>query len=78
MCVVHLDQKKYRIFRPAKMSSETRPSPVPLLYRRRSSGEIKNLTSVSSSLLPAFGTVVDEGYSQLKKYVIAPYDRRYR
>ncbi|KAG6643875.1 hypothetical protein CIPAW_08G016900 [Carya illinoinensis] len=57
--------------------SETR-SPLPLLFRRHSSGEIKNLTSVSSSLLPAFGTIVDEGHSQLKKYVIAPYDRRYR
>ncbi|POO03770.1 Voltage dependent potassium channel [Trema orientale] len=58
--------------------SETR-SPLPLLFRRHSSGEIiKNLASVSSSLLPAFGTVVDEGHLHLKKYVIAPYDRRYR
>ncbi|XVF48480.1 hypothetical protein PTKIN_Ptkin03bG0193700 [Pterospermum kingtungense] len=54
-------------------------SPLPLLFRRRSSGELKkNLASVSSSLLPAFGTVVDDGYLHLKKYVIAPYDRRYR
>ncbi|CAK7353416.1 unnamed protein product [Dovyalis caffra] len=59
-------------------SSETR-SPLPFLFRRRSSGDIrKNLASVSSSLLPAFGTVVDDGYLHLKKYVIAPYDRRYR
>ncbi|PON65603.1 Voltage dependent potassium channel [Parasponia andersonii] len=58
--------------------SETR-SPLPLLFRRHSSVEIiKNLASVSSSLLPAFGTVVDEGHIHLKKYVIAPYDRRYR
>ncbi|KAH9761003.1 Potassium channel KAT3 [Citrus sinensis] len=57
--------------------SETR-SPLPLLFRRHSSGEIKNLASVSSSLLPAFGTVVDEGHLRLKKYVIAPYDYRYR
>ncbi|KAG8635847.1 hypothetical protein MANES_16G069300v8 [Manihot esculenta] len=58
--------------------SETR-SPLPLLFRRRSSSEMmKNLASVSSSLLPAFGTVVDEGYLHLRKYVIAPYDRRYR
>ncbi|KAG6739350.1 hypothetical protein POTOM_056944 [Populus tomentosa] len=58
--------------------SETR-SPLPFLFRRRSSGDItKNLASVSSSLLPAFGTVVDDGYLNLKKYVIAPYDRRYR
>ncbi|KAM7459412.1 hypothetical protein LguiA_036406 [Lonicera macranthoides] len=60
------------------MSSETR-SPVPLLYRRRSSGdEIRNIAAVSSSMLPAFGTVVGEGSVPLKKYVIAPYDRRYR
>ncbi|CAN1785336.1 Potassium channel KAT3 [Linum perenne] len=58
--------------------SETR-SPLPLLFRRRSSGQVlKNLASVSSSLLPAFGTVVDEGYLHLKKFVIAPYDHRYR
>ncbi|XP_038898228.1 potassium channel KAT3 isoform X2 [Benincasa hispida] len=57
--------------------SEAR-SPIPLLFRRHSSGEIKNLTSVSSSLLPAFGTVVSDGYSQLNKYIIVPYDRRYR
>ncbi|CDP18439.1 unnamed protein product [Coffea canephora] len=53
-------------------------SPVPLLYRRHSSGQIRNLASVSSSLLPAFGTVVGEGSLQLNKFVIAPYDRRYR
>ncbi|OMO61840.1 hypothetical protein CCACVL1_23217 [Corchorus capsularis] len=54
-------------------------SPLPLLFRRRSSGEVlKNLATVSSSLLPAFGTVVDDGYLHLRKYVIAPYDFRYR
>nr|XP_043606616.1 potassium channel KAT3-like [Erigeron canadensis] len=58
--------------------SETR-SPMPLLYRRHSSGEVlKNLASVSSSLLPAFGTLVGDDSPVLKKYVIAPYDRRYR
>ncbi|KAL8115965.1 potassium channel KAT3 isoform X2 [Apium graveolens] len=58
--------------------TETR-SPVPLLYRRRSSGEImRNMASVSSSLLPAFGTVVGEGSPPLRTYIIAPYDRRYR
>ncbi|CAI0441546.1 unnamed protein product, partial [Linum tenue] len=58
--------------------SETR-SPLPLLFRRRSSGQIiRNIATVSSSLLPAFGTVIDEGYLQLKKYVVAPYDHRYR
>ncbi|MFS8030634.1 putative cyclic nucleotide-binding domain, potassium channel, voltage-dependent, EAG/ELK/ERG [Helianthus anomalus] len=58
--------------------SETR-SPLPLLYRRHSSGEVlKNLASVSSSLLPAFGTLIGDDSPSLKKYVIAPYDRRYR
>lgn len=60
------------------MSRSNSRSPLPFLFRRRSSGEIKNLVSVSSSLLPAFGTVIDENHLQLKKYVIAPYDRRYR
>ncbi|XP_058074800.1 potassium channel KAT3 [Magnolia sinica] len=49
-----------------------------LLARRASSGEIRNLATVSSSLLPAFGTIIDEGHSRLKKYIIVPYDRRYR
>lgn len=57
---------------------ETR-SPVPFLYRPRpSGGEIRNLAAVSSSLLPAFGTVMGEGSAQLRRFVIAPYDRRYR
>ncbi|XP_052208873.1 potassium channel KAT3 isoform X3 [Diospyros lotus] len=60
------------------LSSEARASPVPLLYRRRSSHDVNNLATVSSSLLPAFGTVVGEGSLQLRKYIIAPYDRRYR
>lgn len=60
------------------MSRSNSRSPLPFLFQRRSSGEIKNLVSVSSSLLPAFGTVIDENHLQLKKYVIAPYDRRYR
>ncbi|KAJ8751723.1 hypothetical protein K2173_025896 [Erythroxylum novogranatense] len=60
-------------------SLNSRSSPLPYLYKRRSSGDMaKNLASVSSSLLPAFGTVIDEGHLQLRKYVIAPYDRRYR
>ncbi|XP_024985614.1 potassium channel KAT3 [Cynara cardunculus var. scolymus] len=58
--------------------SETR-SPMPLMYRRHSSGEMmNNLASVSSSLLPAFGTIVGGDSTPLRKYVIAPYDRRYR
>ncbi|CAN4076483.1 unnamed protein product [Withania somnifera] len=57
--------------------SETR-SPMPLLFRRHSSGEIRNLASLSSSLLPAFGTVMGESSVRLKRFVIAPYDRRYR
>ncbi|KAH0642570.1 hypothetical protein KY290_035305 [Solanum tuberosum] len=60
--------------------SSTR-SPVtrsPASPRGQSSGEIRNIASVSSSLLPAFGTVIGEGTLKLKKLVIAPYDRRYR
>lgn len=58
---------------------ETR-SPMPLLYRRRSSGEVmRNMASVSSSLLPAFGTVVAQGtHPPIAPYIIAPFDRRYR
>ncbi|KAJ0985595.1 hypothetical protein J5N97_003951 [Dioscorea zingiberensis] len=48
------------------------------LVRRASSGEIRNLAAVSSSLLPTFGTAIDDTYPHLKKYIIAPYDRRYR
>ncbi|KAL0394030.1 UNVERIFIED_CONTAM: Potassium channel KAT3 [Sesamum latifolium] len=59
------------------LTSEMR-SPMPLLYRRHSSGEIRNLASISSSLLPAFGTVVGEGTHNLRRFVVAPYDRRYR
>ncbi|KAL5729315.1 hypothetical protein ACHQM5_002286 [Ranunculus cassubicifolius] len=51
-------------------------SPAPL--RRRASSRGGNLATVSSSLLPAFGTSIDEGYLELRKYIIAPYDRRYR
>ncbi|KAL3498358.1 hypothetical protein ACH5RR_041090, partial [Cinchona calisaya] len=56
------------------LSKGTNKSPLPLLYRRHSSGETRNLASVSSSLLPAFGMVVGEGSLQLNKFVIAPYD----
>lgn len=60
------------------MSTAQNRAPLPVLARRRSSGEIR-LTSVSSSLLPAFGTsIVNDGYLNLRKYVIAPFDRRYR
>ncbi|KAF8400772.1 hypothetical protein HHK36_014073 [Tetracentron sinense] len=60
------------------MSSVTRPVSHLLARSFSSKGEIKNLASVSSSLLPAFGTVVGEGHLPLKKFIIAPYDRRYR
>ncbi|XP_016481532.1 potassium channel KAT3 [Nicotiana tabacum] len=53
-------------------------SPTSLLFRRHSSREIRNIASVSSSILPAFGTVMGEGSVKLKRFVIAPYDRRYR
>ncbi|XP_074575873.1 potassium channel KAT4-like [Curcuma longa] len=50
----------------------------PWLARRASSGQIKSLAGLSSSLLPAFGAGLDGNYPGLKKYVIAPYDPRYR
>ncbi|KAL8537140.1 hypothetical protein ACS0TY_012353 [Phlomoides rotata] len=55
-----------------------RRSSKPKLFRRHSSGEIRNLASISSSLLPAFGTVVGDNTPTLRRFVIAPYDRRYR
>ncbi|KAH1131708.1 hypothetical protein J1N35_003086 [Gossypium stocksii] len=61
----------------AEKGSSTAPQPLP--FRRRSTSEMKNKSaSVSCSLLPAFGTVVDDGDLHLKRNVIAPYDRRYR
>ncbi|MCL7036347.1 hypothetical protein MKW94_018384 [Papaver nudicaule] len=53
-------------------------APAPSMLARRRSGEINNLATLSSSILPAFGTVVDGNYLDLKKFIIAPYDRRYR
>ncbi|KAL8090115.1 hypothetical protein AgCh_039551 [Apium graveolens] len=55
---------------------------VSILYRNGGSNDnkINVITTVSSSLLPAFGTVVgdQEEHSLLGKYIVAPYDRRYR
>ncbi|XP_078428067.1 potassium channel protein [Wolffia australiana] len=61
----------------ATMSTTAR-LPAGLFIRRASGGDVRNLAAVSSSLLPAFGTAVDDAYPPLKKYLIAPYDRRYR
>ncbi|XP_020964005.1 potassium channel KAT4 [Arachis ipaensis] len=51
---------------------------LPFVARSSSRSEINHFASVPSSLLPAFGTNFDEGYLNLRKYVIAPYNRRYR
>ncbi|XP_026458406.1 potassium channel KAT3-like [Papaver somniferum] len=51
---------------------------APSMLARRRSGEINNLATLSSSILPAFGTVIDGNYLDLKRFIIAPYDRRYR
>ncbi|RRT58455.1 hypothetical protein B296_00023324, partial [Ensete ventricosum] len=48
------------------------------LIRRGSSGQIKSFAALSSSLLPAFGAGIEGNYPAIKKYVIAPYDPRYR
>ncbi|KAL0872737.1 hypothetical protein Bca101_022442 [Brassica carinata] len=62
----------------APLGTSEERSPLSLLFRRRSSSEdVKNITSVSSSLLPAFGTVVDDNPSS-KPFIVLPYDRRYR
>ncbi|XP_024005656.1 potassium channel KAT3 isoform X2 [Eutrema salsugineum] len=53
-------------------------SPLSLLFRRRSSKDVGNITSVSSSLLPAFGTVIEDDNASSKSYIVLPYDRRYR
>ncbi|XP_060208165.1 potassium channel KAT3 isoform X3 [Lycium barbarum] len=51
---------------------------LPEITRAAAKWRNKKLTSVSSSLLPAFGKVTGEGSLKLKRFVIAPYDRRYR
>ncbi|XP_013585484.1 PREDICTED: potassium channel KAT3 isoform X2 [Brassica oleracea var. oleracea] len=61
----------------APLGTTEERSPLSLLFRRRSSKDVKNITSVSSSLLPAFGTVVDKNPSS-KPFIVLPYDRRYR
>ncbi|WZY68345.1 hypothetical protein YC2023_000585 [Brassica napus] len=61
----------------APLGTTEERSPLSLLFRRRSSKDVKNITSVSSSLLPAFGTVVENNPSS-KPFIVLPYDRRYR
>ncbi|KAE8654584.1 hypothetical protein F3Y22_tig00117048pilonHSYRG00888 [Hibiscus syriacus] len=52
--------------------NESSRSLVPLHFRRLSNCEIKNnLASISSSLLPVFGTVIDDAYLQHKKNLMA-------
>ncbi|XP_054796802.1 potassium channel KAT3-like [Prosopis cineraria] len=56
-------------------------APLPLPVRSRSSDEIRNLAlaSFSSNLLPAFGAnIADDGHLNIRKYVITPFDHRYR
>ncbi|MCL7021737.1 hypothetical protein MKW94_016244, partial [Papaver nudicaule] len=48
---------------------------APSMLARRRSGEINNLATLSSSILPAFGTVIVGNYLDLKRFTIAPYDR---
>ncbi|RWV81416.1 hypothetical protein GW17_00057168, partial [Ensete ventricosum] len=61
------------------MAEDERRKQKPWLIRRGwSSGQIKSFAALSSSLLPAFGAGVDGNYPDIKKYVIAPYDPRYR
>ncbi|CAL9087639.1 unnamed protein product [Musa textilis] len=65
--------------REEAMAEDERRKQKPWLIRRGwSSGQIKSFAALSSSLLPAFGAGVDGNYPDIKKYVIAPYDPRYR
>ncbi|KAI0508127.1 hypothetical protein KFK09_014261 [Dendrobium nobile] len=52
--------------------------PVKLVARRASRREMRNVAAISSSFLPVFGVAIDENFSQKKKYVIVPFDHRYR
>ncbi|XP_064947912.1 potassium channel KAT4-like isoform X2 [Musa acuminata AAA Group] len=65
--------------REEAMVDDERRKQKPWLIRRGwSSGQIKSFAALSSSLLPAFGAGVDGNYPDIKKYIIAPYDPRYR
>ncbi|XP_068649288.1 potassium channel KAT3 [Aristolochia californica] len=69
---------RVKVLPASSEGARTRAGTPTMLARRSSSGDVRNLASVSSSLLPAFGTPVGDGYPKLKKYIIAPYDQRYR
>ncbi|XP_042412520.1 potassium channel KAT4-like [Zingiber officinale] len=49
-----------------------------LIARRHTSGQLKSFAALSSSLLPAFGAGLDGSHPELKRFVIAPFDPRYR
>ncbi|XP_072991097.1 potassium channel KAT4 isoform X1 [Typha latifolia] len=60
---------------------DDRPPPAtPQVFARRaSSGRIRNLGALSSGLLPSFGAGMEQAYHyDLRRFVIAPYDQRYR
>ncbi|KAI3855035.1 hypothetical protein MKX03_018429 [Papaver bracteatum] len=50
---------------------------APMLVRRKS-GDINHIATLSSSVLPAFGTIINDSHLQLRRFIIAPFDRRYR
>ncbi|RZC75347.1 hypothetical protein C5167_050830 [Papaver somniferum] len=49
---------------------------APMLVRRKS-GDINHIATLSSSVLPAFGTIVNDSHLQLQRFIIAPFDLIY-
>ncbi|XP_026456270.1 potassium channel KAT3-like [Papaver somniferum] len=58
--------------------SSSDPDAAPSMLARRRSGLVNNLATLSSSILPAFGVLIGGNDLDLKKFIIAPHDRRYR
>ncbi|XP_042417214.1 potassium channel KAT4-like [Zingiber officinale] len=63
----------------AAAEGEAKQTAAPrLIARRHTSGQLKSFAALSSSLLPAFGAGLDGSHPELKRFVIAPFDPRYR
>ncbi|KAI3879181.1 hypothetical protein MKW98_028748 [Papaver atlanticum] len=56
--------------------SSSNPDAAPSILARRRSGVVNNLATLSSSILPAFGVLIGGNDLDLKKFIIAPHDRR--
>ncbi|XP_074575563.1 LOW QUALITY PROTEIN: potassium channel KAT4-like [Curcuma longa] len=63
----------------AAAEGEAKQTAAPrMISRRHTSGQLKSFAALSSSLLPAFGAGLDGSHPELKRFVIAPFDPRYR